>query len=126
MDGGIADPVPYKKAFEDGCDKVIVVLTRERSYVKKNGTSTYLAAKKYEKKYPAFAAALKGRADLYNKEYSGLWELEKSGRAFVIAPESTEAWKRTEKRPQAIKEMYRLGYEEVKSKTEELERFLKR
>ena len=34
MDGGMSDSIPYKKSIEDGCDKVIVVLTRERDYVK--------------------------------------------------------------------------------------------
>lgn len=126
MDGGIADPVPYKKAFEDGCDKVIVVLTRERSYVKKSGTSTRLAAKRYEKKYPAFAKAIRERADLYNREYSELWELEKCGKAYVVSPETTAEWKRTEKNPNAIKQMYDMGYNAVKLNKEELEKFLKR
>ena len=28
LDGGISDPVPVLKAFEDGCDKVVLILTR--------------------------------------------------------------------------------------------------
>ena len=31
LDGGVADPIPYKKAIDLGCDKIITVLTRERS-----------------------------------------------------------------------------------------------
>ena len=34
LDGGTACPIPIKQAFIDGCDKVIVILTRERSYIK--------------------------------------------------------------------------------------------
>ena len=34
LDGGISDSVPYKHAMEEGCDKNIVILTRERGYVK--------------------------------------------------------------------------------------------
>ena len=31
MDGGVADSIPYKRAFEMGCDRVVVVLTKTRS-----------------------------------------------------------------------------------------------
>lgn len=30
-DGGVAEPIPIKKAFEDGCDKVVLVLTKPRN-----------------------------------------------------------------------------------------------
>lgn len=35
LDGGIADSIPYEHALAEGCDRLIVVLTRERGYVKK-------------------------------------------------------------------------------------------
>ena len=35
LDGGAADAIPYERAFEMGCDRVVVVLTRERSYRRK-------------------------------------------------------------------------------------------
>ena len=34
LDGGTSDPIPVKKALEDGCDRLVVVLTRDRSYQK--------------------------------------------------------------------------------------------
>ena len=34
LDGGLADSVPYEHAMEMGCEKLVVVLTRERGYVK--------------------------------------------------------------------------------------------
>ena len=34
LDGGCADAIPWKRALEVGCDRVVVVLTRERSYRK--------------------------------------------------------------------------------------------
>ena len=111
MDGGISDPVPFKKALEDGCEKLIVVLTREREYIKKNSSSTHFAAKKFRKKYPNFANAIETRADLYNKQYSELFNLEKSGKIFVVAPKETSGWKRTEKNPEVIKNIYEKGYE---------------
>ena len=35
MDGGAADAIPYERAFEKGCGRVLVILTRERDYVRK-------------------------------------------------------------------------------------------
>ena len=27
FDGGLAEPIPFRKAFDDGCDKIVVVLS---------------------------------------------------------------------------------------------------
>lgn len=40
MDGGAADAIPYERALERGCERVIVVLTRERSYVRRPESSS--------------------------------------------------------------------------------------
>ena len=34
-DGGICDSIPLKKAYEDGCEKCVVVLTQDRHFIKK-------------------------------------------------------------------------------------------
>ena len=38
LDGGCADAIPWKRAFDQGCDRVVVLLTRERSYRKDTGS----------------------------------------------------------------------------------------
>lgn len=40
MDGGLTDSIPFMRALEDGCDRVLVVLTREAGYTKTTSTST--------------------------------------------------------------------------------------
>ena len=35
QDGGIADSIPWKRAVEQGCERILVVLTRTRSYEKR-------------------------------------------------------------------------------------------
>ncbi|HZG79039.1 MAG TPA: patatin family protein, partial [Paenibacillus sp.] len=32
FDGGVADPIPVRRALSDGCDRVVVVLTKDASY----------------------------------------------------------------------------------------------
>ena len=34
LDGGLSDSIPFEQAFKDGCDKVVVILTREEGYKK--------------------------------------------------------------------------------------------
>lgn len=124
MDGGIADPVPFEKAFSDGCDRVVIVLTRELGYEKKSDALLRLAVRKYRKRYPAFSKALENRAEVYNREYREIARLGKEGKLFVIAPKNTLNWRRTEKSPEAIKKMYDEGYSAVKENKEALKTYL--
>ena len=34
VDGGVSDSLPFKRAFEDGCDKVVMIMSKPRDYVK--------------------------------------------------------------------------------------------
>ena len=119
LDGGISDPIPFKKALDDGCDKLIVVITRERSYIKEKEKGLNLSAFLY-KRYPEFVKTLKKRTEAYNESHKELLPLEKEGRILLIAPKSTEGWNRTESRAEMIKKMYDSGYSAVMKRKEEL------
>ncbi len=110
MDGGITVAVPVEKALEDGCDKIIVVTTRERSYHKDRESGVKIGKLRFSK-YPEFGKALDNRAATYNAAHKRVLELEKEGRVIHIAPEvSTADWKRTERRNAQIQMMYDEGY----------------
>ena len=65
MDGALADSVPFLRAVEKGCDKNIVILTREKGYRKKPGHSLKMVSRIYQS-YPNLVDALKHRAENYN------------------------------------------------------------
>ncbi len=109
LDGGITDAVPFKRAIEMGCSKNIVILSREREFVKPQSKSEKITSLMY-KKYPLFAKALKERTNMYNSQRDELFRLEKEGKVFIIAPKSTKGWKRTENDREKIKGMYDEGY----------------
>lgn len=110
MDGGITDSIPLQKALDDGCEKTIVIITRERSYKKKDEAVLGISSFLY-RKYPHFAKALKNRTQTYNDNHKMILELEKQGKIILIAPEEdTSTWKRTERNPDAIQKMYDIGY----------------
>ena len=123
LDGGISDSIPYNYALEQGCDKVIVVLTRERGYVKHTGKSVKLAEKIY-KKYPELVKALEGRADCYNNQINELRALERDGKAFVIEPVTTMGVKRTEGRPEKLLPLYHHGVSVAKDNIDALKSYL--
>ena len=123
MDGGISDSIPFEHAFESGCDKAVVIVTRERGYCKGNEPAIGISSFLY-RKYPHFADALHGRADMYNRERMRLFKAENEGQAFVIAPENTDGWTRTEKSPERLKIMYDDGYNAVMAHADEIKLFL--
>ena len=88
LDGGCADAIPWKHALEMGCDRVVVILTRERDYRKEPDGSMRAIARTF-KKNPAFVEAMTTRAQRYNQNREELFEAEKEGKVLVIAPEDT-------------------------------------
>ena len=65
-DGGVADSISVRRAFARGCDKVVIVETRRREFRMQLSKGTKFLAKRNEKKYPAFAAAMRNRPERYN------------------------------------------------------------
>lgn len=123
LDGGIADSVPYEHAFAEDCDKLIVVLTRARGYVKKQEKAIRLTDRLY-KKYPKIVEALNLRAERYNKCMEQLAELEREGKVFIIAPEDTYGVGRTETNTVKLRRLYDEGYDIAKAQMEALRQYL--
>ena len=109
LDGGCADPIPYQRAFDQGCDRVVVVLTRERSYVRRPERVEGVIDR-YYRKYPCFIETMRRRADHYNRCRERLFQLEREGRVMVIAPESTAGFSRVEKNLEKIRSLWQDGY----------------
>ena len=65
LDGGISDPVPVLKAFEDGCDKVVLILTRPVDQ-KREQKKDVMPARLLAKAYPKAAERLLDRYRAYN------------------------------------------------------------
>ena len=113
MDGGICEPIPFRKALNDGCEKLIVVLTREPEYIKGKENAS-LPAKLMYRQFPKLPDALKKRSEKYNQSRKEIFELAKENKIVVIAPKDTKGFKRTEKDPQKLRAMYDEGYNTTK------------
>lgn len=123
MDGGLTDSIPFKRAFNDGCDKVLVVLTREAGYSKHTSGSTKAIAKSYEKTYPKLSDALLSRAERYNACLHELEEYEKKGDVMIIRPAVSKGFSRLEKDKNKILSMYNDGYNQCYEKLGDIRSF---
>lgn len=110
LDGGISDSIPFQWLSARGCEKIIVILTRDLEYRKKPMSSGLIRL--YAKKYPKIAERLKERHRLYNRTVKLLRQWEKEGRAFVIRPSIPIEIGRIEKNPDKLQAVYDLGIQD--------------
>lgn len=110
MDGGLSDSIPYLKAIEDGCDRIIVVLTRQSGYTKTTSRSTKAIAYSYRNQYPKLTETMLTRASRYNESLKGLDQYVKKGRIITIQPTTSKGFSRLEKDKNKILSMYNDGY----------------
>ena len=123
LDGGISDAIPWRRAL-DRCDRVIVVLTRPRSYRRKPDRMMKLIRKRYQE-YPAFVAAMENRAEVYNRDRAALFQAEREGRLLVIAPKSTLGVARTARDTEKLRLLWAEGYQTAVDRMEEIRDYLR-
>ncbi len=110
-DGGLADPIPYKKAFEDGCDRVIVVLTKPRKdYLVPMEHLPIL--RKFSRRYPEVLRLVETLHRRNARTLEELEILEKEGKVIIAEPETCFGMKTLTKDTDAVLKMYYQGYEE--------------
>lgn len=109
LDGGIVDSIPVQYAMDQGYEKLVVVLTRNRGYRKKNGSMPL--AKAMYRKYPMLQKALSQRNAVYNRTMDLIEKLEDEGRIIVIRPVKPVQVGRMEKDTAKLAALYDEGYE---------------
>lgn len=109
LDGGIVDSIPVKYAFEQGYEDIVVVLTRNKGYRKKEGKMR--AAKAFYRKYPNLQKALYERNAVYNQTMDMIERLEEQGKITVIRPLKPVEVGRVEKDTAKLAALYDEGYE---------------
>lgn len=109
-DGGLCDPIPIKKAIEDGNEKHLIILTRPKGYIKKLSKNNRIVARMLRKKYPNLEHILLTRHDLYNETVRFCEELEHQGKAIIIRPTAEGAIDSFEKDTTKLRAAYNHGY----------------
>lgn len=120
FDGGISNPIPIKKAFDEGCDKVILILTKPKEHIDDFSQDEKLA-KLIEKKYPNSANALLNRSHNYNLGLDLAMEYENEDKVLIIAPNNTCGVKTLTKNTQSLNRLYKKGYRDARQIKEFIE-----
>ncbi|AOZ93933.1 patatin-like phospholipase family protein [Paenibacillus crassostreae] len=85
-DGGLADPIPIRKAIADGNDQHLIVLTQPKGYVKKFSKQNAMIGKLFRNKFPQLEEVLLTRHEKYNETVQFCEQLEQDGKAIIIRP----------------------------------------
>ncbi|MFX3623623.1 MAG: patatin family protein [Ectobacillus sp.] len=123
LDGGIADPIPIRKAQQDGCEKAVLVLTRNAGYMKRPAKFTWMAKRAY-REYPKLVESMLSRYEVYNETLSYIDQQEKAGDIFVIRPQEKLEVGRMEKNPHKLASLYQHGYKDAERIYDNLVEFL--
>ena len=112
LDGGVADSIPVMAFRKMGFKKDLVILTRPEGYRKKQNPMLPLIRRAY-REYPEFVETAASRHLVYNRELDEISRLEREVEILVIRPSRRIKISRTERRPERIEQMYRLGREDA-------------
>ena len=118
LDGGIADSIPVQYAMDQGYGKLVVILTRNYGYRKKE--SRMPVAKAFYRKYPELQKALSLRNSIYNQTLEMIENLEREGRITVIRPLKPIEVGRMEKDCSKLSALYQEGYDIAKKLISEM------
>ncbi|MDY3917403.1 MAG: patatin family protein [Candidatus Limivivens sp.] len=110
-DGALGDPVPVEKAFQLGCDRVVVILTKPEHELRNPKKDKRFAAR-IRNKYPAAADKLCQRAMRYNKSVALAQEYAKQGKALIISPDNTCGVDTLKKDKVSLQRLYKKGYKD--------------
>lgn len=123
MDGGTSDPIPYRRALQDGCDKLLIVLTRPRGY-RKSPESLRAVYHRLLRCYPKMIDTMDHRHEIYNAALDEVFSLEKQGKAVVLAPPPEIKIGRFERDVNVLKMLYHAGYNDAKKIDQRLAEFV--
>ncbi|WKA50469.1 patatin family protein [Planococcus liqunii] len=123
MDGGVADPIPIRKALADSVTKPIIVLTKEKGYRKKKNSFARLMPALY-RQFPGMVKSMESWSVRYNETMEFIEELEAEGKALVIQPSKFYKINSMERDIEKLTELYDQGYRDAEERMEEIIKFI--
>jgi predicted patatin/cPLA2 family phospholipase len=108
LDGGIVDSIPLMRAYGQGFEDCVVVLTRNRGYRKSD--KEVMVPRFIYKEYPRLRVALRNRNKIYNEQLEMVERLEDEGKIKVIRPLKPIVVDRMETSVRKLTDLYEEGY----------------
>ena len=111
FDGALGDPVPIEKAFLEGCQRVVLILTKPISVPREPGRDPVLA-KMIQHKYPKSAENMRNRAKRYNEAVELAKEYQKQGKVLIVSPDDTAGVTTLSRNAESLDRLYQKGYQD--------------
>ena len=125
LDGAIDCNIPIEWAIEQGYEKIVVVLTRNKEYKKEP-----ISAKMKQiyhlayKQYPELLQSIYDRPNKYNNLYKKIQQLENENKIIVFQPKVAVNISRLEKNQDKLRDLYEQGIDDTQIRLEELRKYL--
>lgn len=122
-DGGLTDAIPVRRALERGCQKLVVILSKNRDYVRKPQGMRKLY-RRVCRRYPNIVEGIERRHVVYNENMKEVFSLEREGIAFVFAASEPIHVGTYSMKEEAERELYDLGVRDFSAQKGQLGEFL--
>lgn len=109
-DGGIADAIPVRRAYELGAKNIVVLRSRPSDYVKKQSPLTFILSY-YFRKYPRLIEKIKTRAKNYMAAVNFIHNPPDGVRITELAPPGNSGVNRITQNEAALRANYEAGIE---------------
>ena len=123
FDGGLSDAIPVSRALEKGCDRLVVILSKMRDYVRKPQGMRFFYTMRC-RQYPQIISLIDHRHIAYNQNLQEVFALERAGKAFVFAPSQPIHVGTYSMREQLERDLYALGMEDFSKQQDALAAFM--
>ena len=125
LDGAIDCNVPIDWALDQGFEKIVVVLTRNKEYRKQPLSNKMKKMYNFVyKKYPNLLKTMYDRPNKYNETYDEIEKLERENRIFVFRPKNNVDISRLERDQDKLRDLYEEGIDEAEKQLENLKKYL--
>lgn len=109
FDGGVADPVPVEKALRDGCEKIVLILTKPLDVLKPAAVDR-AGARVISHRYPQVARQMEKRFDVYMRGVHAAQALSAQGKCLILAPNDCCGVKTLTRDKGKLDLLYQKGY----------------
>ncbi len=115
FDGGLSDPLPVDHLLAEGCDRLVVILTRPVGFQDHRMERAKKIIHRLLASYPQVADEVFRRHQTYAESLEKVLSLQKQGRALVVAPEDCCGVDTLKRSPENLDRLYRLGTRDGKA-----------
>lgn len=124
IDAGLTDMIPVEQALKQGCQKIVVISTKEDGYKRKKEPWWQVAGASLVYHDPKITDDFRNRHVNYEDQWKLIHDLEKEGRCLVLRPHQDYGITRYTTDREKLDAWYKLGYAETLERLPQIRAFL--